>query len=227
MPSRNVNGVTGSSPHTRGARCVDDVLLERPGIIPAYAGSTGCATSARRRRRDHPRIRGEHLKTADGPDVAHGSSPHTRGARVGDAATLGGHGIIPAYAGSTFAACVSISPVRDHPRIRGEHARRSAWSPTRPGSSPHTRGAPSTAPVTSVSQRIIPAYAGSTTRKTLTRADPADHPRIRGEHEMMLHKNGLVVGSSPHTRGAPTFSAMLSPPLGIIPAYAGSTLPGL
>ena len=38
-------------------------------------------------------------------------------------------------------------------------------------------------------------------------ADEAkDHPRIRGEHEMTLHKNGLVVGSSPHTRGARALS---------------------
>ena len=52
---------------------------------------------------------------------------------------------------------------------------------------------------------------------------PRDHPRIRGEHPVLVPSSTQRVGSSPHTRGAPTFSAILSPPLGIIPAYAGST----
>ena len=30
-----------------------------------------------------------------------------------------------------------------------------------------------------------------------------DHPRIRGEHRQEGRKQGLVWGSSPHTRGAP------------------------
>ena len=51
----------------------------------------------------------------------------------------------------------------------------------------------------------------------------ADHPRIRGEHGGRSRPWLLVLGSSPHTRGAQ------GPPLGrgvrlrIIPAYAGST----
>ena len=179
------NGVTGSSPHTRGARCREN-------------SPTACG-------RDHPRIRGEHAREGQGEGGAEGiipayagntrpmplslyqlrgSSPHTRGAP--HATSRGRHsaedhprirgehsmrhvqrccrvGIIPAYAGST---CMSHLPVlstrgssphtrgaprprrlgciprRDHPRIRGEHARR------RDGDG-HARG-------------IIPAYAGST-----------------------------------------------------------------
>ena len=50
----------GSSPHTRGALTPPSapVLLCR--IIPAYAGSTRPRRNVRRRRPDHPRIRGEH-----------------------------------------------------------------------------------------------------------------------------------------------------------------------
>ena len=40
IPSRNVNGVTGSSPHTRGARQLAGDGDQIPRIIPAYAGST-------------------------------------------------------------------------------------------------------------------------------------------------------------------------------------------
>ena len=155
---------------------------------------------------DHPRIRGEH---------------HTQVKR--EAVSLG---IIPAYAGST--ACVGTmkrvtsgsSPHTrgapyatkaplcvkwDHPRIRGEHQER--WQSSHP------------------SEGIIPAYAGSTTtshssgswpegssphtrgapRTWCARASSTrDHPRIRGEHvglqEAVAHR------------------------LGIIPAYAGSTI---
>ena len=134
----------GSSPHTRGA-----LRHARPGII------TG---------RDHPRIRGEHHDSSvnevgdDGiipayagstrQDGLHlrrrgGSSPHTRGALEDIERLVGRH--------------------EDHPRIRGEHQpgdirprqdgriipAYAGSTPSRllrslrmPGSSPHTRGAP-------------------------------------------------------------------------------------
>ena len=50
----------GSSPHTRGAR---------PALYERIAAS-----------RDHPRIRGEHLKNDKINQAEKGSSPHTRGA---------------------------------------------------------------------------------------------------------------------------------------------------
>ncbi len=55
-------------------------------------------------------------------------------------------------------------------------------------------------------------------------AEPhADHPRIRGEHagEGVDPREGG--GSSPHTRGAPGLRSTPGFPVGIIPAYAGST----
>ncbi len=136
-----------------------------------------------------------------------------------------GPGIIPAYAGSTL-----------HFRMLKEHA---------PGSSPHTRGAPTGYSTSSIFDR--------------------DHPRIRGEHHRCLTDNlvldGIIPayagstqedstksekleGSSPHTRGALRCSrSQCRCPrdhprirgehvrgerlgrchLGIIPAYAGST----
>ena len=118
-----VNGWKGSSPHTRGA--------------------LSFSPPRRARRRDHPRIRGEH---GDGPR-------RERRAR----------GIIPAYAGSTrwlkergfdftgssphtrgalFKRAGILIKVGDHPRIRGEHP--APYEPLR-----FVGG-------------IIPAYAGST-----------------------------------------------------------------
>ena len=54
--------------------------FDRCRIIPAYAGSTGRIWCAAATTRDHPRIRGEHLKFMPVRAIASGSSPHTRGA---------------------------------------------------------------------------------------------------------------------------------------------------
>ena len=51
-------------------------------IIPAYAGSTPQMFVDTIRGMDHPRIRGEHVSPREVAAGVHGSSPHTRGARV-------------------------------------------------------------------------------------------------------------------------------------------------
>ena len=53
----------------------------------------------------------------------------------------------------------------DHPRIRGEHLVVGDEEHNHRGSSPHTRGAPPADLEGVVRERIIPAYAGSTTRR--------------------------------------------------------------
>ena len=131
----------GSSPHTRGAHWTRWGIRVGARIIPAYAGSTpGCATGPTSRR-DHPRIRGEHPASYDLSLGDEGSSPHTRGALLSKAPGVSVEGIIPAYAGSTSGASRLGRPVRDHPRIRGEHVEAYWYTSPTPGSSPHTRGA--------------------------------------------------------------------------------------
>ena len=213
----------GSSPHTRGARVTRKRADARPGIIPAYAGSTSQPASWPEPPPDHPRIRGEHAVFVGGLSVGVGSSPHTRGARgaVFGAEPVGG--IIPAYAGSTATADRMSMETADHPRIRGEHF--APGTPTRPssGSSPHTRGARLRTPPRPRPRRIIPAYAGSTDPAPGSRPGPGDHPRIRGEHSTYKIGTMKATGSSPHTRGAQGDSGLGSEPVRIIPAYAGST----
>ena len=70
----------------------------------------------------------------------------------------------------------------DHPRIRGEHLRGFLEVPGYGGSSPHTRGARVDDYFYDHPKVIIPAYAGSTQRRTAPDWRPRDHPRIRGEH---------------------------------------------
>ena len=92
---------------------------------------------------------------------------------------------------------------KDHPRIRGEHVARHFKESPQLGSSPHTRGARNLLHGNIGGARIIPAYAGSTSRRYSPAAAARDHPRIRGEHGMRGAAAGAAAGSSPHTRGAP------------------------
>ena len=50
----------------------------------------------------------------------------------------------------------------DHPRIRGEHLPLKTFEGLNRGSSPHTRGAHVALDEGCATERIIPAYAGST-----------------------------------------------------------------
>ena len=131
----------GSSPHTRGAPAPGFSIRPGAGIIPAYAGSTFPSLASTSARRDHPRIRGEHVRLALRVAIGNGSSPHTRGALDRVRRYLHDVGIIPAYAGSTRSTARQCITVRDHPRIRGEHIRGVEALLPLDGSSPHTRGA--------------------------------------------------------------------------------------
>ena len=214
---------TGSSPHTRGAPELPDRIAHRAGIIPAYAGSTPAGRFSSRRGRDHPRIRGEHLERLLDPGGFGGSSPHTRGAQKLRDTVSGPRGIIPAYAGSTRCARGRRARRPDHPRIRGEHLGVGDAGFDDEGSSPHTRGAPCHHRPRHRRCRIIPAYAGSTGSNQTRPAARPDHPRIRGEHNLLLWARFSDGGSSPHTRGARVPARRGSWLWRIIPAYAGST----
>ena len=160
--NRGIFPRTGSSPHTRGALAEGVPVAHFPGIIPAYAGSTCHRSERLSSRPDHPRIRGEHIIGSIRMVIGWGSSPHTRGARPLPRPARLGRGIIPAYAGSTGSNQTRPLERPDHPRIRGEHARRRRLSKKGVGSSPHTRGARCAGSLANSDGRIIPAYAGST-----------------------------------------------------------------
>ena len=213
----------GSSPHTRGAPGRAASARLHRGIIPAYAGSTPSPCYCGAARPDHPRIRGEHNLGEECSREGTGSSPHTRGAPQARLRRRFRARIIPAYAGSTTASWIGDSSRTDHPRIRGEHETHRAGHPPSTGSSPHTRGAPESAWSFQQSRRIIPAYAGSTSGSGTSGAPGRDHPRIRGEHPIAAKPDNLVMGSSPHTRGAHPRHVGEGIEGRIIPAYAGST----
>ena len=195
----------GSSPHTRGARRSPGSQYVRSRIIPAYAGSTPFVRSCPLPAGDHPRIRGEHGPRREARVMPEGSSPHTRGAPP------------------TWPSSSETTP--DHPRIRGEHDIITATGCRPWGSSPHTRGARAQFGGNTKDAGIIPAYAGSTLAGDFGYPADEDHPRIRGEHPGWDGWQLASEGSSPHTRGAHPLPRPAWLGRGIIPAYAGSTLP--
>ncbi len=154
----------GSSPLVRGAHGCRIVGLCNLRIIPARAGSTWTRSSSWTTGRDHPRSCGEHNDPSDGSNVASGSSPLVRGARLVAVSFEVPFGIIPARAGSTPTGFPTGFSVGDHPRSCGEHtplyfSLRSIW-----GSSPLVRGARRRCRIRQDERRIIPARAGSTPR---------------------------------------------------------------
>ncbi len=174
--------------------------------------------------RDHPRARGEHYATRALVNASAGSSPRTRGALLRQVAGAACRGIIPAHAGSTRRTRRQPTPVRDHPRARGEHTGTPAWAQSVGGSSPRTRGALGDTPPGGAGHGIIPAHAGSTSATVNVDKNNGDHPRARGEHLGVLLPAGGARGSSPRTRGAPIVARSQEDDPGIIPAHAGSTV---
>mgnify|MGYP001689798210 CR=1 FL=1 len=173
----------GSSPHTRGAPWSFAGSWYLCRIIPAYAGSTGFPAGVDHALGDHPRIRGEHAATSHGATAAAWIIPAYAGSTAVFADQVAKtKWIIPAYAGSTKLTIAGLDGKRDHPRIRGEHRKGGKSLTINKGSSPHTRGAPTSTASTLRWRRIIPAYAGSTKIAQKGKGMAADHPRIRGEH---------------------------------------------
>ena len=176
----------GSSPHVRGARKDSPLRRCHSGIIPACAGSTRCILITMWNRWDHPRMCGEHDFQPFVISFGLGSSPHVRGARFPNGGRVPLAGIIPACAGSTIPARTTPKLRWDHPRMCGEHP--IAWivRPFVVGSSPHVRGAPKYDLATSIMTGIIPACAGSTSPLVLQPDVSRDHPRMCGEHSMLM-----------------------------------------
>ena len=132
-------------------------------------------------------------------------------------------GIIPACAGSTPGWRWFSYSRRDHPRMCGEHSAIPCRYIRRSGSSPHVRGALFPQLLYPAFCGIIPACAGSTRYYVRVCTCNGDHPRMCGEHAIVVNFVGGLPGSSPHVRGALVIRRVACVVLGIIPACAGST----
>ena len=155
-----------------------------------------------------------------------GSSPLTRGKRGYWRRRGCGLRLIPAHAGKTTKRSRRTSAFRAHPRSRGENTSTSkAWTRVN-GSSPLTRGKPSSTKTRKTTMRLIPAHAGKTPKMATHPPLHTAHPRSRGENAAALQPGGCEWGSSPLTRGKRMVTRPRLPAYRLIPAHAGKTRAG-
>ena len=168
---------------------------------------------------------GEQSTRMDETPTLTGSSPRVRGADPIGIEEFHKLGIIPACAGSSRGGVAGVVPVGDHPRVCGEQVLSARRQILEMGSSPRVRGAAEAMSLGFISERIIPACAGS---RHVRDANPRwcwDHPRVCGEQPLPLAvwKLPEKPGSSPRVRGAGRTQGGGVAHGGIIPACAGSS----
>ena len=131
--------------------------------------------------------------------------------------------IIPALAGNTWVVGFTVHPREDHPRSRGEYPSAPGTPTGMSGSSPLSRGIPNPRGYCHSHPRIIPALAGNTARRRRRGRVEGDHPRSRGEYSTLVSSSANLAGSSPLSRGIPSFQEWKRSSPRIIPALAGTT----
>ena len=213
----------GSSPLTRGKPVRVRGCGVRRGLIPAHAGKTPGPAARSGSGRAHPRSRGENASSRSTVMPRSGSSPLTRGKRVGGEAGRVRHGLIPAHAGKTIQTTVQTVAGWAHPRSRGENLGGGRRPPGRRGSSPLTRGKPAGRAAGQAVAGLIPAHAGKTGWPGRSGRWRRAHPRSRGENKDGAGKDLIRWGSSPLTRGKLRIDGTDTEDEGLIPAHAGKT----
>ena len=152
-----------------------------------------------------------------------GSSPRRRGKPVSPSLRFGGLGLIPAWAGKTRASVALIVPSTAHPRVGGENPREALTRSSQGGSSPRGRGKRRHRRRIPRHQRLIPAWAGKTTRFSAAVIRRPAHPRVGGENRSRAGGDVTGRGSSPRGRGKLRRWAGTRARGRLIPAWAGKT----
>ena len=75
--------VLGTSPRMRGKRIFRSAVIPLPGNIPACAGKTAMAMLKIVQHTEHPRVRGENVRSSLANGLAAGTSPRARGKQGG------------------------------------------------------------------------------------------------------------------------------------------------
>ena len=193
------------------------------GSSPLTRGKPFSLKSRHKQDAAHPRSRGENPYTASTDQDPKGSSPLTRGKRGERCHRSETSGLIPAHAGKTMTLSTKRPSSGAHPRSRGENSSRSGPGAIGRGSSPLTRGKPSSARNATQPCGLIPAHAGKTGPVTINALSARAHPRSRGEngHGRRVHLRPR--GSSPLTRGKRSPGEAPRTRSRLIPAHAGKT----
>ena len=155
--------------------------------------------------------------------IVFGSSPRVRGKQIACERIIGTPRIIPARAGQTHWPAIRTIGRTDHPRACGANGIECAHRTCRHGSSPRGRGKRRRLQRRRGPGRIIPARAGQTSARDMSRNAYADHPRACGANATTAINVSGAAGSSPRVRGKPLRKAGLVTNGRIIPARAGQT----
>ena len=157
-----MTALAGSPPHVRGPPMILYHKYTVFGITPACAGTTKLWRNILRKKRDHPRMCGDHQATFTDPRVISGSPPHVRGPHRFRVDKRKPRGITPACAGTTNIFHMKALACGDHPRMCGDHAVFWFRAVSPRGSPPHVRGPQKMATIFKKYDGITPACAGTT-----------------------------------------------------------------
>ena len=192
-------------------------------LIPAHAGKTLWSKQSRAASPAHPRSRGENCSARSATICLSGSSPLTRGKLRRGIRRFKKERLIPAHAGKTPCGAARRAGTPAHPRSRGENYKSATLTRSSSGSSPLTRGKRRRIDPVPETVGLIPAHAGKTRPKPLTRTSSPAHPRSRGENGTLAVQDLCATGSSPLTQGKLVRFAPGKVHQGLIPAHAGKT----
>jgi len=211
-PEEMRHALIGSPPRARGTRIRPASTATGVRITPACAGNTAHDAPHFNARRDHPRVRGEHLSLFLDAGDPGGSPPRARGTPRTNSMWIPPSRITPACAGNTEGPLRRHVMTQDHPRVRGEHAHSAPalWSAR--GSPPRARGTHGSRRTALTRIRITPACAGNTPMPGTASTASADHPRVRGEHLAGGAQEASGEGSPPRARGTPGGSSRAAGP---------------
>ena len=175
-------GGGGSSPRGRGKRTPFARSRSRSGLIPAWAGKTAVPSHDMAPVMAHPRVGGENSNRAFMTSSGWGSSPRGRGKLKLRVCRPLATRLIPAWAGKTRTRRGSSRTGRAHPRVGGENGTLCPQFSRFDGSSPRGRGKPQCSSARLSAWRLIPAWAGKTTRGSVQGREGWAHPRVGGEN---------------------------------------------
>ena len=214
---------SGSSPRSRGTPTIFVCRIHVMRFIPTLAGNT---SSDRRKATNltvHPHARGEHSSRRHFPQLAHGSSPRSRGTHHRGTIGKPRYRFIPTLAGNTRPSIDNRKSTAVHPHARGEHFCRRFQDNSLFGSSPRSRGTPRVIMPELSTVRFIPTLAGNTHDEGHPVKPHAVHPHARGEHSMEIPGARPQNGSSPRSRGTPLEYRQCAGAVRFIPTLAGNT----
>ena len=172
----------GSSPRGRGKLSLGIKLPNHTGLIPARAGKTCKSNTVMNTVAAHPRAGGENFLERDLRGGSGGSSPRGRGKRPTGDTQDPRPGLIPARAGKTRHESAFSLVVGAHPRAGGENTGPMVPARRGRGSSPRGRGKRKHHQGRFRSVGLIPARAGKTVLRGLSRTHQEAHPRAGGEN---------------------------------------------